>query len=330
MAPRASRVAAAAAGLAAAAGVAWLARHLYEEKRCELSPLSPAEWAKVRSSARERDVVELVRRGGVSPALRAEVWPLLLGLREAAGEEAERNAAAARAALYARLQQRCDAHEAGAADADESYTEARRVIDADVPRTPLPGPLLDATAARACLTRLLRAHALYDPEVGYCQGMSELAAVFLAVFSADEAVAFAAFAAFVARQRRSFLADVAAGVCARLRHLGALLARADPAVGAHLAELRADDCTWALRPMVVLLLRELGADAPQLFDVLLVSPEDFILYVIAAALLSQRRTLLSAAGVDDLLGVIHALPGRLRLGRLLADTRQLRARLKAD
>jgi hypothetical protein len=53
------------------------------------------------------------------------------------------------------------------------------------------------------------------------------------------------------------------------------------------------------------------------------APEDFLLAVIAAALLGERAALLAAEGVDDLLRVINALEGRLVLGRLLADAREL-------
>jgi hypothetical protein len=340
MAPRTAHVA---AGVAAAAGVAWAVRKLvrarHEAQRCRLQPLTPEAWAAARDADRAT-VAALVQLGGVAPELRAVVWPLLLALPPAAAREA----------TFAELQRRCAALEE--AGADDAFAEACRVIAADVPRTPLAysEPRSDAEAR---LTRLLRAYAAHDRGVGYCQGLSEVCAVFVAVFGgadADEPLCFAAFAAFVAQQRRSFMADVSAGVCVRLRTLGALLKRADPAVGAHLAHLGADDCTWALRPMVALLLRELGPeDATTLFDVLMVrnthvwlrasctstherlqaALEDFLLAVIAAALLGERAALLAAEGMDDLLRLINSLAGTLVLGRLLADARALAQHVSA-
>jgi hypothetical protein len=250
-----------AVGIAAAGGVAWVVRKLlrarHEARRRLLRPLTPEAWATARVAGRDT-VAALVLLGGVVPALRADVWPLLLALPPAAAREA----------LFAELQRRC-----AMPDADDEYTEACRVIAADVPRTPLRQGE-PRSVAEARLTRLLRAYAAHDRGVGYCQGLSEVCAVFVDVFcgaAADEPLCFAAFAAFIAQQRRSFLADVSSGVCVRLRTLGALLKRADAPVGAHLAHLAADDCVWALRPMVVLLLRELGpADATTLFDVLMV------------------------------------------------------------
>ena len=57
-------------------------------------------------------------------------------------------------------------------------------------------------------------------------------------------------------------------------------------------------------------------------------PRNFIEVVVAAALLRERRALLRAEGWDDLLQVVSALAGRVRVGRLLADARDLRARLR--
>lgn len=322
------RVARLAVGLAAAAGVAWVARCAFavlEARRCRLRPLTPEAWAALRHESDRNTVAALVQRGGVAPSLRAEVWPLLLGLR---GETEQADTAAAeREAAYAAMQRRCK--ELAAADDATPFSEACRVISVDVPRTPLEQQGKARRAPEAKLTRLLRAYAAHDGAVGYCQGMSELAALFMGVFG-DEALCFAAFAAFIARQRRSFQADVASGVCARLRNLGALLARADAPVGARLERLGAAECTWALRPMVVLLMRELSSgDAATLFDVLMASADDFILFVIAAALLRERRALLCADGIDDLLHIVNRLAGRVHLGRALADARRLQARMQA-
>ena len=48
----------------------------------------------------------------------------------------------------------------------------------------------------------------------------------------------------------------------------------------------------------------------------------------AAALLRERRALLRAEGWDDLLLVVSGLAGRVCVGRLLADARELQARLR--
>ena len=257
------------AGAAAAAGVAWLATRyvhvLLEEQRCKLRPLTPDDWAALLSTAASRDeVATAVRRGGLDPRLRAAAWPVLLGVHDV--ETAQR------ARSYATLQRRCHALEASASDAsatdDEAaaYGEARRVIAADVPRTPL-----DAGCNSEALTRVLRAFAVANVDVLYAQGMSEIAAVFCAVFRDDEPLFLAAFSAFINQQRRCFLADVKSGISARLRALGSLLKRADGAVGARLVLLGCDDCAWALCLLAVLLLRELGIrDAASLFDVLMV------------------------------------------------------------
>ena len=57
------------------------------------------------------------------------------------------------------------------------------------------------------------------------------------------------------------------------------------------------------------------------------SHTDFLELCVAAALLRERRAILRAEGVDDLLHVVNDLAGRIQVGRLLADARALQARL---
>lgn len=53
--------------------------------------------------------------------------------------------------------------------------------------------------------------------------------------------------------------------------------------------------------------------------------DDFLLYVVAAALLDRRREMLRARGLDDLLLMVARLGPRLRLGPMLRDAHALYA-----
>ena len=200
-----------------------------------------------------------------------------------------------------------------------TYAESVPVIRADVPRTAfVPGGafethwrlerdaardagsasrVLDSTRLRkgetenvptwraaqsARLTRALAAYALHDPDVGYCQGMNEVAARFLENV-VDESEAFWCFAAFLEAYRPHFIIaerrDPAAAAKPRgpsalrdardakkssresvrdvLRDLGVVLRRCDPPLWKHVRLLHAQECMFAFRAVVVLLAREL-------------------------------------------------------------------------
>lgn len=291
-----------AAAVVAATVVAYA---LAEQRRVGLRPVRELGGSRADLAAR------VLAGGGLAPSLRQRAWPTLLRLP--GGEEV----AASHEKLLARVASLRDD------PTDTAFAEAIRIVGVDVPRTTLQAGAT-RSAAEPRLSRLLLCYAAHDGDVGYSQGMSDVAAVFISVFE-EEALCSAAFNAFVFRHRTSFARDTTRGLGVRLRALGALLATADPAVGAHLVKLRATECVWALRPVVVLLARELGSHrvAP-LWDVLMAHEhDDYILYVVAAALLSHRRRLLRARGMDDLLLLVNSLGAGMRLGRVLADARTL-------
>ena len=120
----------------------------------------------------------------VPPQIRRKLWPTLLdtaSLREA------------RPDLYKKL---CRAADQGSLPDDVEHT-----IEADVTRTMPLHSLFWAGGAQVgvkSLRSILRAYARYVPEVGYCQGMSSIAAVFL-MNATDEEEAFLMMAQFMTR-----------------------------------------------------------------------------------------------------------------------------------
>lgn len=118
----------------------------------------------------------------IPPALRRTIWPVLLEVD--AAREAEPG-------LYEEL---CRRNESEALSDETEHT-----IDADVTRTMPLHALFWAGGAQVgvkSLRSILRAYALYRPEVGYCQGMSSVAAVFM-MNAKDEEDAFLMFVQFM-------------------------------------------------------------------------------------------------------------------------------------
>lgn len=249
------------------------------EHRALLRPVAAMNDDEQRGSLADR----VLRGGGVAPRLRPRAWPVLLRLPSLA----DCAAAAAKLAAAADQLSSTDAEavrivgvdvprtDVGvpAAGAGEERARLTRLLLCYASHDPDVGYRWAPHARHAATTSALvvvffsfpPAHpapvapAPVAPAPDKSQGMSDVGARFLTVFEPhEEAVCVAAFVAFVFRQRGSFARSPAAGVGARLRRLGSLLGRADAAVGSQLARLRANDCVWALRPVVVLLSRELG------------------------------------------------------------------------
>jgi hypothetical protein len=209
----------------------------------------------------------------------------------------------------------------------EDVVEAFRVIAADVPRTQLPGKVQAAT-----LTDMLECFTVSEESVRYAQGMADIAALFAEVFDGDDALCYAGFAAFMRQQRMSFLRDISVGLLVRLKLLGNLLRVSDAPVWGAMKSLNATECIWAMRLAAVLLFRELDAqDAARLVDVLIAHPDnDYILYVVAACLLTRRKQILAAKALDDLLLVTNGLkPGTVELTQLLTHAAQLHKRVQS-
>ncbi|KAL6781384.1 CGL44 [Auxenochlorella protothecoides x Auxenochlorella symbiontica] len=105
------------------------------------------------------------------------------------------------------------------------------------------------------LIRLLSAYSVHDPETGYCQGMSDLAAV-VVMLVPDEALAFACFERVMRHARRNFRHDET-GIKHQLLQLAHILSDTDPPLYARLRALDSGDCMFAYRMVVVMLRREL-------------------------------------------------------------------------
>lgn len=105
------------------------------------------------------------------------------------------------------------------------------------------------------LVNILSAYAVHDPENGYCQGMSDLAAVFVQLID-DDALAFACFERFMRDARQNFRHDEH-GIKQQLMRVAKILQDTDPKLYKKLQSLGCEDCTFAYRMVVVLLRREL-------------------------------------------------------------------------
>lgn len=117
-------------------------------------------------------------------SLRRKLWPILLGTPRLREMEPD---------LYSNLCARCEN--------EQLSDDTEHTIEADITRTMPLHSLFWSGGAQVgikSLRSILRAYALYRPEIGYCQGMSSVAAVFL-MNAKDEDDAFLMFIQFMER-----------------------------------------------------------------------------------------------------------------------------------
>ncbi len=99
-------------------------------------------------------------------------------------------------------------------------------------------------ADAAALSRVLQAHAVLDPHIGYCQGMNFLAATLLFGANAPEHVALRILVAMLRMFAVEFYSPNLLGVQTDVKTANALLHEHLPALGQHFTRIGMDDVAW--------------------------------------------------------------------------------------
>ncbi|KAL5231999.1 hypothetical protein ABZP36_030775 [Zizania latifolia] len=204
-------------------------------------------------------------------------------------------------------------------------------------------PYMIYHAAR--LVALLEAYALYDPEIGYCQGMSDLLSPIIVVMEEDHE-AFWCFVGFMRKARHNFRLDEV-GIRRQLKIVSQIIRRKDSHLYRHLQKLQAEDCFFVYRMVVVLFRRELtfeqtmclwevmwadqaairaGIGRSNWAKVRLRAPptDDLLLYAIAACVLQRRKLIIERySSMDEILRECNSMAGQLDVWRLLDDAHDL-------
>lgn len=197
----------------------------------------------------------------------------------------------------------------------------------------------------ARLVAILEAYALYDSEIGYCQGMSDLLSPIISVID-DDFVAFWCFVGFMRRARHNFQLDEV-GIRRQLNIVSRIIKCKDLHLYKHLEKLQAEDCFFVYRMVVVLFRRELTFEQTLcLWEVMwadqaairagiiksawrrmrLRAPptEDLLLYAIAACVLQKRRLIIeNYSSMDEIMKECNSMAGHLDVWKLLDDAHDL-------
>ncbi|WCJ32454.1 Ypt/Rab-GAP domain of gyp1p superfamily protein [Euphorbia peplus] len=197
----------------------------------------------------------------------------------------------------------------------------------------------------ARLVAILEAYALYDAEIGYCQGMSDLLTPIIAVITEDHD-AFWCFVSFMRKARHNFRLDEV-GIRRQLSIVSKIIKSKDSHLYRHLEMLQAEDCFFVYRMVVVLFRRELTFEQTLcLWEVMWADQaairtgvgksawsrirqkppptEDLLLYAIAASVLQRRKLIIEKySSMEDILRECNSMAGQLDVWKLLDDAHHL-------
>ncbi|KAG0501230.1 hypothetical protein HPP92_001302 [Vanilla planifolia] len=195
------------------------------------------------------------------------------------------------------------------------------------------------------LVAVLEAYAMRDPEIGYCQGMSDLLSPILSVMEED-ADAFWCFVGFMKKARHNFRLDEF-GIRRQLGIVSKIIKFKDPHLYRHLEKLQAEDCFFVYRMVVVLFRRELNFEQTLcLWEVMWADQaairagfgksawarirmrapptDDLLLYAIAACVLQRRKLIIERYNsMDEILRECNNMAGHLDVWKLLDDAHDL-------
>eukprot|EP00051_Salpingoeca_urceolata_P012803 m.159259 g.159259 ORF g.159259 m.159259 type:complete len:446 (+) comp17606_c0_seq19:351-1688(+) len=238
-----------------------------------------------------------VFRGGVENSVRKECWKFILGAVPCSSTYREREVLAQRNRVtYTALKQRwkevlSDDQMAGAlttegVDPEDQfeYIQAKlsamrheidvdaanaviKAIQKDVPRTDRTIEYFrgDSPEHLQWLNDILVTFAIFNPEIGYAQGMNDVLSMILVVMD-NEAEAFSCFLAFMKQFCDEFTAD---GMMKKLDGLIELLGFMDPQMFSHLQAIDAGDLVFCHRWLLLSFKREfLFDDALVMFEIL--------------------------------------------------------------
>ncbi|KAG2389963.1 hypothetical protein LR48_Vigan07g231100 [Vigna angularis] len=197
----------------------------------------------------------------------------------------------------------------------------------------------------ARLVAILEAYALYDSDIGYCQGMSDLLSPIVSVISEDHE-AFWCFVGFMKKARQNFRLDEV-GIRRQLDLVAKIIKFKDAHLFRHLEKLQAEDCFFVYRMVVVMFRRELTFEQTLcLWEVMWADQaairagigksswsrirqrapptEDLLLYAIAASVLQRRKLIIEKySSMDEIIKECNSMSGHLDVWKLLDDAHNL-------
>ncbi|CAL7934656.1 unnamed protein product [Xylocopa violacea] len=286
------------------------------------TPLSQEQWNKYKDLEgrvlNPREVKEIIFRGGIVPSLRFEVWKFLLNYYPWNSTHIERLELKKKKTdeyFMMKLQWRSmtPVQENNFSD----YRDRKSLIEKDVNRTDRTHPYYsgDNNPHLAQLYDILMTYVMYNFDLGYVQGMSDLLSPILCLME-SEVDAFWCFVGFMDKVSTNFEIDQA-GMKAQLCQLYTLLSTTDPQLAHYLNKHDSGNMFFCFRWLLVLFKREFNAvDIMRLWEILWTDLpcKNFHLLLCAAILDTERNVLMeNRYGLTEILKHINDLSHHIEL-----------------
>ncbi|KAI8988873.1 GTPase activating protein Gyp7 [Pilobolus umbonatus] len=299
--------------------------------------VSSAEWKSFfdhegRLSVGQPVIRKKIFCGGLDPSIRKEAWLFLLGVYPWDSTAHERYAIEIdRKESYETLKNTWhnDADHRSTSD----FQDQKHRIDKDVHRTdrtidiyvdesmPNPDPVMNVGTNEnlETLKHILCTYNVFNTDLGYVQGMSDLLSPLFAIIE-DEAMAFWAFSGYMNRMKYNFYRDQS-GMHRQLLTLDLLLQFMDPSLYKHFQRTDSTNLFFCFRWLLVWFKREFPwKDMLSLWEILWTDylTDKFYLFV-AMSILDQHRDILIdyLKNFDEILKYINDLSMTIPLNETL-------------
>uniref|UniRef100_A0A182W9R1 TBC1 domain family member 15 n=1 Tax=Anopheles minimus TaxID=112268 RepID=A0A182W9R1_9DIPT len=300
-------------------------------------PLDAGTWEDVKCpkgaiSDSER-VKEIIFRGGIKQDIRAEVWKYLLGLdvwEHTAPQRDERRAH--KTQEYFQMKFQWLTMTATQEHNFTGYRERKCQIEKDVKRTDRTYEFFagDDNPNLAKLQDILMTYVMYNFDLGYVQGMSDLLAPILSLVQ-NEAESFWCFVGFMHKVFANFDIDQK-GMKQQLEHLRVLLSFVNERLFNYMSENQSENMYFCFRWLLVWFKREFSnADIMQLWEVLWTGLPctNFHLFVCVAILDQEMDVFIEGRfSFTEILKHVNELSGNLNLAAVLEQAESIYLQVK--
>ncbi|XP_011309116.1 TBC1 domain family member 15 isoform X2 [Fopius arisanus] len=286
------------------------------------APLSQEQWDRCKDAegriSDSETVREIIFRGGIVPSLRYEVWKFLLNYYPWKSTCAERiELRKLKTDEYYRMKLQWKSMSVEQENRFSDYRGRKSLIEKDVNRTDRTHPYYsgDNNPHLGQLYDILMTYVMYNFDLGYVQGMSDLLSPILCLMD-NEVDAFWSFVGFMERVSSNFEMDQA-GMKAQLCQLHTLLNITEPQLAQYLSNHESGNMFFCFRWLLVLFKREFNAiDIIKLWEVLWTELpcKNFHLLLCAAILDTEKSALMeNRYGFTEILKHINDLSLHIEL-----------------
>lgn len=261
---------------------------------------------------------ERIFKGGIHPTLRRELWCFLLGHYQWNATHAQREERRhSRENLYFIMKQQWKTITPDQEGRFSGFKERRSLIEKDVNRTDRNHPFYegDHNPNVSLLHDVLMTYVMYNFDLGYVQGMSDLLAPILYV-TQNEATAFWCFVGYMDMVYRNFDLDQA-GMKQQLKDLQMIVQVVDPELMSYLEARDSANFYFCFRWLLVRFKRELNyTNTLRLWEVMWTGKpcQNFHLLVACALLDTEKNTIMeNKFGFTEILKHINDISLRIDL-----------------